>query len=164
MAHKGCQYFCDWPDCVQGFTSKANLTKHINAIHKKLQPYTCSHPGCDFRSSYKMNVKVHEETHLPQELRDKPFKCDWPECDFSTYKKDSLKGHIRSHKNERPYACSHPGCDFRATQRSAIRGHIETHSTELNQVCDCGKRFKTKGSLWQHINVVHKGYRNKKRL
>ena len=163
-AHKVLKHWCDWPDCGQGYTKKCYLIQHIDGIHKKLQPYTCSHLSCDFRTAYKKNLKVHEERHLPIELRDRPLKCDWPECDYSTKTKYSLNQHIRSHNNERPFACLWPRCDFRAVTKETLKSHIEIHSTELNHVCDCGKRFKTKSSLRQHIYLVHKGWRRKKKV
>ena len=159
-ADNGPQHWCDWPDCGQRYTKKSNLVQHIDVVHKKRHSFACSHPGCDFRTSYSNYLSVHEETHLPKELRDRPLKCDWPECDYSTHKKDALNRHIRSHKNERPFACQWPGCDSGDT----LNGHTENQSSELNQVLHCGKRFKTKASLWQHINGVHKRSRQRKSL
>ena len=140
---------CDWPECGKMYKFKWYLEEHINAIHKNIKPHICPEPGCEYRTAYKHYLKVHVETHQDDQDRRK-FPCSWPECTHVAKTNPDLKRHMVSHSDERPYACDWPGCDSRFKTNYQRNKHIETHSDEKNMVCDCGKRFKSKHSLWQH--------------
>ena len=140
---------CDWPECGKTYKFKFHLEEHINAHHKNIKAYICPEPGCEYRTAYKSYLKVHAETHQDDQATRK-FPCSWPGCTYVAKTNKELKRHMVSHSDERPFACDWPGCEWKFKTQYQRHKHMETHSDQKNMVCDCGKRFKTRHSLWRH--------------
>ena len=90
------------------------------------------------------------------------YKCD--QCPFATYVKGNLKIHVQCvHANVRNYACGESGCG----RRFKMKNHLQEHMINVHKMG--GKEFKceqcpyqtpNKWNLRLHVNGVHKKLRN----
>ena len=75
------------PTCDKTYSSKSNLTRHINRDHKGGKSPAHSCPECGFVSGDRFHLEVHRRKHSGI----RPFRCE--ECKFGFYKKSDLKKH-----------------------------------------------------------------------
>ena len=107
--------------CGKTFATFNSLKQHA-AQHGEKR-FQCEHPGCQFRATYKGNLRIHMKTHLDrQENPDKFHLCDLCGKSFTT--RLSLEQHRLIHSGEKPYMCS-----------------------------ICGKAFNNRGYLWFHKKI-----------
>ena len=120
-----------------------------------IKNYRCEWPGCDFASYHKNAVDLHfksvhtKEKNIVCELCDKRFVL---ECELAKHKRIS-------HKMGPALTCSWPGCEYSTHSGHRMNEHILNHENGPRFACqwpDCDKRVKTKQSLENHINAVHK--------
>ena len=80
---------CICPLCGGTYASRDALTAHTNAVHKKLQPFSCSY--CARKFSTKEACKTHERVHT----NERPLKC--PHCGDGFRNRSSLNAHKNKH-------------------------------------------------------------------
>ena len=75
--------------CTKTFTTKSNLTLHINEVHKKLKRYACNR--CNYKTSRRHDFHVHQQIHEERE----GFQCET--CLKKFAHKQSLLRHLKIH-------------------------------------------------------------------
>ena len=149
--------------------------EHLKAKWKKEHGmYTCLAPGCGKAWKRKETLySHHQKEHLHGITC--PFKCD--KCEKTFYMRGLLNNHIKEdhmttfcelcgkgvkgklklhmmrHTGDKPHKCKY--CDYSAISSGQVKNHTtlmhETHKLPLH-FCDiCGKDFKLKGHLKEHI-------------
>lgn len=118
---------------------------------------------CDFKCSKKSTLYSHKRQHKIMEISD-VYSCN--ECIFKTNKKSSLYSHIKR-KHKVPKSCSSDGqpqlfycnqCDYKNKNKYELKVHVaRKHTDDFKFSCEtCGKKFKVKGDLTNHIRFSHK--------
>ena len=149
--------------------------EHLKAKWKKENNmFTCLAPGCGKAWKRKETLySHHQKEHLQGVIC--PFKCD--QCDKTFYMrgllnnhnkedhqttfcelcgkavKGKMKLHMMRHTGDKPHKCQY--CDYSAISSGQVKNHTilvhENHKLPLH-FCDiCGKDFKLKGHLKEHI-------------
>ena len=85
--------------CEKMFSTKGNLTKHVDSVHIKMKPYSCK--ICDYACSVKADMLKHVES--VHECK-KPHVCTT--CGKMFSRKGNLNVHIDYvHERIKPYKC-----------------------------------------------------------
>lgn len=95
----------------------------------------------------------------------KKFKCPISDCGKAFTRNQALQAHILSHTGENPYACSRPGCHKSYRRPGELKRHVDEDHWKIKPfICDatgnasgycgCGKTFKRKARLNQHLANV----------
>ncbi|XP_078037447.1 uncharacterized protein LOC144470320 [Augochlora pura] len=118
---------------------------------------------CDFKCAKKSTLYYHKRQHKAEDLNE-IFSCN--ECSFKTTKKSSLYSHIkRKHRVTKPctpdglpelFCCNQ--CDYKNKNKYELKIHVaRKHTDDFKFSCEtCGKKFKVKGDLTNHIRFSHK--------
>ncbi|XP_076287999.1 uncharacterized protein LOC143212765 isoform X2 [Lasioglossum baleicum] len=118
---------------------------------------------CDFKCAKKSTLYYHKRQHKAEDLNE-IFSCN--ECAFKTTKKSSLYSHIkRKHRVKKP--CTPDGlpelfycnqCDHKNKSKYELKIHVaRRHTDDFKFACEiCGKKFKVKGDMTNHIRFSHK--------
>lgn len=116
---------------------------------------------CDFTCTKKRTLYSHKRRHKEDEV----YACN--ECLFKTCKKSSLYSHIKR-KHKEPRACDGDAqqpelfhcsqCDYKNKNKYELKVHVaRKHSDDFKFSCEtCGKKFKVKGDLTNHIRFSHR--------
>jgi uncharacterized Zn-finger protein len=105
-------------------------------------------------------IKTYYQNHIQRlHLNVKNFTCD--ACGKEFFKKSSLVSHMHLHLNSRPFHCPHEGCPKAFLSSTALGTHVRFHHTSFNEyVCvTCGKGYKQKRLLEEHVRSKHTGER-----
>ncbi len=102
-----------------------------------------------------------EDVNLKKRKRRKSGTGDIPckLCGKLYFQQSSLLRHMRSHNNTHPFRCQI--CDRGILGRAALKNHENSHKGEKGFICSningrrrgCGKQFKKKEELIEHLNV-----------
>lgn len=112
--HTGELFKCD--QCNYANASKSNLTTHKRKHTGDL--FKCAHPGCDFRTVWKINLTKHQ--NIPH------IKCTYLGCGMTLLQsklKTHLNIHLKREHDKKPFKCTHPGCDFRTAWENNLIKH-----------------------------------------
>lgn len=149
------------------------LEGHMNK-HNGLQPYACSHEGCDKRFTSKPYLKQHE-TSVHEEHR---VECT--ECGQRCPSKHKLEIHVATKHKSHELPCTICGkllkhrsallvhmsrhrtkypckvCDAALTTKWGLAEHMRIHTKEKPFECEtCGERFRTMNARKLHAFKVH---------
>ncbi len=139
--------------CKKAFPTQTQLTQHMNT---HTRPFICSICGLNF--SDKKMQKNHELGHSGQN----PNTCHI--CNRSFLEKSKLKKHLITHTDTKNYKCRF--CNKLFQLQSVWKRHEQNvHAKSCDFHCKelgCEKEFKSKESLRQHVQVVHRKGANQK--
>ncbi|KAF9918081.1 hypothetical protein BX616_010290 [Lobosporangium transversale] len=83
--------------------------------------FPCTHPGCELRFARLYNLRTHERTHDPNQIR--PFVCTAGNCSKAFSRKHDLQRHQASvHQGERNFKCHH--CKKLFSRPDGLRRHL----------------------------------------
>ena len=155
------KYKCE--DCPHETNSKRNLKKHIKSVQhiKALRNKGAKEHKCE-QCSYETHCKKNLENHIKSLHREREYKCE--QCPFQAYQKGNLKTHVQCvHLKVRNYACMESGCG----RRFKMKNHLMEHMNNVHEMgekkfkCEqCPHETANKWSLTLHVNAVHKKVRN----
>ena len=137
------------------FKTNKQMRVHVNSVHMAVKKYQCQWPGCEYSAHYKHATDGHfKSVHT----KEKNIVCDLCGKRF-LYLHELPKHKKTSHKMGPALTCSWPGCDYSTHDSTLMSNHTLDHQNGPRFACDwpeCNKRVKTKQSLKDHINAVHK--------
>jgi KRAB domain-containing zinc finger protein len=173
------KYFCHHCPCA--FFFKREITVHLKKVHFKILDVPCSdcplffvsraamqnhykytHLGIRFNQDRMCPIcgkishsKANYDTHLrSNHTKLKPFKCNIEGCNRSYYDLPSLKKHqIDGHSELKT-------CTLCFKQIKNLKQHLLVSHRERKFLCDCGKKYVTKGALDNHIKLSHRMVRS----
>ncbi|XP_025073766.1 zinc finger protein 665-like isoform X2 [Pogonomyrmex barbatus] len=150
-----------YEDCNETSAITANVRKKSS---QKRPPVVEEHCDlCDFTCTKKSTLYSHKRRHKAEDVNE-VYACN--ECGFKTVKKSSLYSHIkRKHKEPRScdgdaqpelFCCSQ--CDYKNKNKYELKIHVaRKHTDDFKFSCEtCGKKFKVKGDLTNHIRFSHR--------
>ena len=148
-------YNCD--KCIQRFSNKSHLIRHVKFIHNNQQIYNCEICSLSFNKKNKLTK------HVFKHGAKKNYKCYFPFCEKSFFTEGRLKVHINNHKNEftteiketeyekKFYKCPFEDCLKTYSSSYNLSVHITTFHNKISEfICVCSKAFKHKCSLEKH--------------
>ena len=177
------KFLCAIEGCDRVYNSKRNLNRHILTGHSK-RNVVCTHEGCDktfptevmmkdhlFRDHEGVKVKCDwpgceyvglKSTVYSHRLRhqnqSKPLVCSHDNCGQKFTSNQLLREHIHdSHNADKLLSCRHSGCTFQTYKSREMKRHYNKHKNWFS--CDwpeCGKMYKVKIGLEEHMNAIHK--------
>lgn len=139
---------CD--QCGKSFCQKAKYTSHMN-IHRGLRPFACNVCKLGFISADRL------KTHLMLHSGERPWSCGV--CLNNFKRRYELNRHILIHDSIKKlellkFTCKI--CGKRSATPADKKKHIVTHSDMKAMSCPvCGRRFKEKYTLSNHLMLVH---------
>jgi len=158
--------------CSTDFVEPVTFKRHSVVIHEIHRPFTCNHPGCNYRSDRLSNVEKHMSIHSPTHafacslcgrtfaqdaglrshllscMSSRTFLCDL--CGSAFNHLQSMQSHQRVHTGERPYRCA--DCDSTFADHRNYKRHRRIHDNAFPYACMlCGKRFRHSNSLKSHL-------------
>merc|ERR1712129_145275 len=85
---------------------------------------------------------------------DKRFKCTY--CEYTTSHSGHHRDHIRTHTGERPFQCSVDGCGKRFRTKSTLNEHVKRCKGLRNHKCaNCEMAFVCAYDLKRHVQRSH---------
>ncbi len=151
-------YKCE--NCIQRFSNKSHLKRHIKYMHTEQQFYTCD--ICSETFNKKCKLLRHSFKHDGK----RSYKCYYPYCNKAYFTEGKLSLHIAKHKSEiqtpivetneieedkKFYKCPHDDCLKTYSTPYNLRVHIKTYHEKLSEYrCFCNQVFKHKCSLDRH--------------
>ncbi|XP_015176380.1 PREDICTED: zinc finger protein 665-like [Polistes dominula] len=149
--------------CTFRCKKRSTMTSHVAKKHNNKTNLEECCDLCDFKCAKKSTLYSHKRQHKIEALN-KVYACN--ECGFKTIKRTSLYSHIkRKHKttrsctgNDQPelFYCSQ--CDYKNKNKYELKVHVaRKHTDDFKFSCEtCGKKFKVKGDLTNHIRFSHR--------
>ena len=148
---------CTHEGCDKAFSSEKLMKKHISSIHEAVK-VQCDWPGCGL-FCLKSTIKSHRLRHQNQN-KPKPLVCNHKNCGQKFTCSELLREHIHDvHYADKLLTCRRFGCTFETYKCREMRRHYSKHKAKKWLSCDwpeCSKILKTKSSLEEHINAIHK--------
>ncbi len=138
--------------CSMQFSHKAELKRHIDAIH--YDPGHIKKGNCDTDTEFadkktQVTIKTEATEHT---LR--PFPCTL--CNKSFAWKGDRNKHVDAvHRKLKPFSCTF--CDKSFTKKGNLNKHVDAVHHKIKQfTCSlCDTSFAEKKTLTRHIDVVH---------
>lgn len=135
---------CD--KCEYSTKSRLSLDNHINRVHLKIKPFTCTF--CNKSFCGKIRLLEHLKTHSENN------SCFCSYCGKKYANKVCLKMHVRRHTGEYPYKCN---ICFEKFRSSSI---MKTHRLKKHQdktICCplCGSMFHLATEMRFHVKKAH---------
>ena len=133
--------------CAKQFTNEYEVKRHIQAAHFGIR-YQCDQ--CESSYKTKCGLKYHKSVHLG----DYKFICSICSRGFN-YKAD-FEDHMAYHEGVKRHKCGK--CEMYFCSRSNMMRHFRQCGKLVgrsNNCVMCGKCFKTKRYLNEHVQNVH---------
>ncbi|XP_061727498.1 zinc finger protein 419-like isoform X2 [Cydia pomonella] len=160
LTHKNMERLFKCSECGKSFKCKPTLTTHVARVHSsKDEVMYCAQCNKHFKNAYSYNSHMkYSGEHVSSET----LTHNCTECSRVFATGSLLRKHTESvHSDERKYEC--PVCHMMfksSTNRTRHRrlAH-DNYVAPKDKMCDhCGKAFKSKNMLADHINT-HTGAR-----
>ena len=146
-------------------TLKKRNNDNIISTKAESEGYLCPVPRCDriFQNTsvYYTHVEIHNLVGWPKNDSQRCFPCD--QCNKSYDNSKALDGHRHTKHNPyyKGYSCPEPMCEVISASRAALNAHMLTHTAIRPYQCKlCGKAYKQKTTLHDHMISVHEKTKN----
>ena len=128
------------------------LKHHLNSVHLKIKPFSCSEPGCNQKYGYEYQLRYH---HQRKHQNIKKYICEW--CSRGFYDHCTLKKHVVRKHSESPETWSCDQCKFTTRCQDLLNKHKQSRHLGIRPyVCDyCGFSTSHRQHLKRHINNLH---------
>ena len=151
--HSGRRVICSHKGCDKTFPTEQQMKEHMIRVHIDAgYQVKCDWPGCQYVGR-KPTLYAHRQRHTP-----KPNVCNYPDCGQTFSNKERLKDHKHDvHNPDKLLTCRRLNCNFETYKAREMKRHSARHSSWHS--CDwpeCGKMFKSRYQLVEHINAHHK--------
>ncbi|XP_021961412.1 oocyte zinc finger protein XlCOF15-like [Folsomia candida] len=135
-------------DCGKILKNHVTLSAHVSHMHTNRIRPSCN--ICSDTFSNRAHLRRHISTvHAKKERPRLP--CRFPGCDKTFLDKEHVLRHVRTEHDENAvrFPCTLCGKEFKT--RSELGQHIPTHTTEKPFKCaTCGRSFAHRGGLKRH--------------
>ena len=142
---------CD--TCMNRFSRKDHLAKHVSAVHLKIRPFECG--TCGQKFSQKHHLRAHMlARHEDDKTAAKAFACQ--QCSKRFTRNDHLERHIESvHEKRKQFDCA--VCSHQFARKHHLSKHIlAVHAKVKPYGCHlCDQSFLQRHHLGAHIMSVH---------
>ena len=139
--------------CLNRFSRKDHLAKHVSAVHEKIRPFECG--TCSQRFSQKHHLRAHMlARHEDDKTAAKAFACQL--CAKRFTRNDHLERHIESvHEKRKQFECQ--VCAHQFARKHHLSKHIlAVHAKVKPYGCHlCDQSFLQRHHLGAHIMSVH---------
>ena len=146
------KYFDSYEASLNSILAKKKIVERLPVAKEKLNLYceVCK-INCDCKKSFERHkrTKKHElalksqsNCEMPTPQRNNDFKYHCKECNYSTCNIKDYNKHLNTRKH----------------QHRTKQGTNRTEKPPKEYVCDCGKKYMARNSLWYHkksCNGVH---------
>ncbi|XP_012562910.2 uncharacterized protein LOC100213175 [Hydra vulgaris] len=154
--HDGTLFICYFQDCIKGFTTKSDLTKHVR-IHTQDRPFQCKEIDCSQAFLASHHLKAHQRTHSGE----KPFSCNEKGCERVFASKYGLKMHTQKHKDS--VDGSFPDQIYEKTFLTKMRSNnFENNQSNFNEENNSDKLSKFQESDEPLLNSTEKKWKPKR--
>ena len=165
------RYQCN--QCDKSYTQRGTLNQHIETIHQFVK-HQCAKCGMIFKKRQslrnhlkfqhgeeknkcdvcgKMVFKSQLENHI-KDKHEKVYQC--PTCAKILKTKERLKRHIKGvHDKIRDHICEQCGATF--PEWGGLHNHRVQHIDPQFECHVCGKKFRRKAHVEEHVQTVHMG-------
>jgi len=145
---------CEEKGCDKKFVRKEYLQNHLRAQHGHVK-LKCTE--CHQEFTQPDSLAVHIRTaHMGMKL-----VCPIENCDRKFTRKGHLSAHIKVvHKGLMSHKCRKDKCGGEFATKRLLKAHLISQHGHSKFRCpeeNCVKEFKFKGSITNHIKVVHRG-------
>ncbi len=156
------QFQCDL--CPEGYNKLYALAMHVNLFHVFGKGRDVECPGCKKVFPTAKRLKCHiEHVHegvAPKVPRAPILRCEVEGCSYETKIAKHLEAHnVKVHgpkEDNVVHQCPEAGCDYETTKASNLKSHLYNRHSEKKEQCEsCGKTFRTKGLLNEHMHTTH---------
>jgi len=144
--HAGVKIKCDL--CDAEFLTKNALNQHKHFVHSD-RLFKCG--KCDYVGKNSKLLREHQAVH--KEWKEAEF-VECMKCHKKLRNKRALTNHIRQVHSEKQFPCDHFNCNYAGKTKSKLKDHQATHEKKFD--CNiCGKIFRSKSDLMNHILIKH---------
>ncbi|RDX53883.1 hypothetical protein OH76DRAFT_1161354 [Lentinus brumalis] len=110
---------CNWPECEAAFSRKADMVRHLRAVHLNIKNFECPYEDCPRVFAQKSSLTSHLNVHTQA----KPYAC--PTCERPFGDQSSCTRHWREQHDGRKFFCA--WCTSSNKRRAAFRKHLIEH-------------------------------------
>lgn len=142
VAHMGVTYKCTHANCEKEFTTKGNLSFHLNT-HTQSFKHFCRYCGMGFY--HILPLTTHENLHSGI----KPYTCE--KCSKTFNSKSVLSQHLKTcGVKVGIYSCD--GCNKSFKCKIYLKEHQKIHTAQITELtCDiCQKVYGHRSSFYKH--------------
>ncbi|KAI8063571.1 hypothetical protein BC940DRAFT_108017 [Gongronella butleri] len=169
MEHGAEKLKCDYEFCNLEANTRGQITKHVQACHKKNKksPYKCFHAQCEcyFKHPHPTNHPAAYQEHvLKFHDVEIAFPCDHQDCEMVFSTEQDLATHARTHEGDAKVMCLY--CDRLFKDGEARAQHMRSSHKEkfvkAKWQCpdgDCNVNYASKKIkiVEDHYDAVHRG-------
>ena len=130
---------------------RANLRRHVDAVHEGVKKFAC--PNCEQKFSSKEHYVEHNKRVHDKIEREKKLACE--DCDYKTPYSWVLRKHLRGKHGKVMYLkCKK--CEYTTTANAELQSHQMTVHMNTKEKCHkCSYETKYASRLKEHVREVH---------
>ena len=147
--------------CPMRTFHKFKLTEHVNAVHRKLKPFSCPVEGCDYKTGTRKLLWCHNRDKHVQNKSLLLFLCE--QCSYRARSAHALRKHSEARHTPRDsFRCE--SCDFKTRCEKYLQRHRDSiHLGKKKYFCEqCPFASNYQQHLSRHMDNCHNYNSSKK--